>query len=69
LRGVVVWWLWGSGNTLAFVGCFGYVLGGLYVCGKGVGVEGKYKNGNGCKCYIYIRITPAETLTYSLTKL
>jgi hypothetical protein len=35
LRGVVGWWLWGSGNTLAVVGCFGYALGWLYVLGRG----------------------------------
>jgi hypothetical protein len=35
LRGVVGWWLWGAGNTLAVVGCFGYVVGWLYVCGRG----------------------------------
>jgi hypothetical protein len=35
LRGVGGWWLWGSGNTLAVVGCFRYVLGWLYVLGRG----------------------------------
>ena len=35
LRGVVGWWFQGAGNTLAVVGCFGYVLGWLYVCGRG----------------------------------
>jgi len=56
LRGVVGCWLWGTGNTLAVVGCFGYVVGWLVVCGKGVGLVREYKNGNGCKCGAYIRV-------------
>ena len=37
LRGVVGWWFQVRANTLAVVGCFGYVLGWLYVCGRGWG--------------------------------
>jgi len=33
--GLMVCWLWGSGNTLAVVGCFGYVVGWFGMCGKG----------------------------------
>ena len=54
LRGVVGCWLWGSGNTLAVVGCFGYVVGWLYVCGKGVWVVGNIYSANAVVCYIYI---------------
>jgi hypothetical protein len=54
LRGVVGWWLWGSGNTLAVVGCFGYVLGWCCVCGKGVGLVGNIKTGTAANViYIY----------------
>jgi len=57
----------GTGKAIA-VGCACLVscLAFGYVC-KGVWLEGKYKNGNGCECYIYIRITPAETITKTLT--
>ena len=63
----------GTGNCIA-VDCASLVscLGVGYVC-KGVGWEGKYKNGNGCKCYIYIRVTQSANvktpLTNPLTKL
>ena len=33
--GLMVCWLWVSGNTLAVVGCFGYVVGWLLCRGKG----------------------------------
>jgi len=35
LRGLMLCWFRVRANTLAFVGCFGYVVGWLYVCGRG----------------------------------
>ena len=57
----------GTGKAIA-VGCACLVscLAFGYVC-KGVGWEGKYKNGNGCKCGIYIRVTQSANVKMSLT--
>ena len=63
----------GTGKGMA-VGCASLVscLASGYVC-KGVWLEGKYKNGNGCKCGVYIRVIQSANvktpLTNPLTKL
>jgi hypothetical protein len=67
--GVVCLLGWGTGKVIA-VGCVSFasclLLGN--VC-KGVVVVGNIYSANAVVCYIYIRVTPAETLTNPLTKL